>query len=100
MDLVTVTAGDRDHRYLRAALVLRTIGWLSIVWGAMISIWIWMGLRAGSDLWLWWSVGQVAFGMICLAVASSLRLRRGHLMEERHRAEWDSEELDVEDHAA
>lgn len=73
MDLVELTAGDRNNRYQRAALVLRTVGWLSIVWGLMISIYIWMGERAGSQLWLWWTIGQIVFGAICLGIASRLQ---------------------------
>ena len=75
MDLVKLIAGDRDNKYNRAALVLRTVGWLSIVWGLMISVYIWMGEKAGSQLWLLWTLGQLAFGAICLAVASRVRAR-------------------------
>jgi hypothetical protein len=79
MDLVRVTAGDGDNKYLRAALVLRTLGWISIIWGFGISIWIWMGEKAGSQLWLWWTLGQLAFGVICLGVAGHLQTRAAHL---------------------
>ncbi|HWR17819.1 MAG TPA: hypothetical protein VN577_23520 [Terriglobales bacterium] len=75
MDVVRITAGDSTSKFQRAALVLRTIGWLSIVWGCMISIWIWMGEKAGSQLWLWWTLGQFAFGGICLGAAGVLRAR-------------------------
>jgi hypothetical protein len=73
MDIVETTAGTRTNRYQRAALVLRTLGWLSIVWGAMISIYIWMGERAGSLLWLWWTIGQFVAGAILLAIAGRLQ---------------------------
>jgi hypothetical protein len=38
MDIVKITAGTSTNRYQRAALVLRALDWMSIVWGAMISI--------------------------------------------------------------
>ena len=66
---------DRVNRYQRAVLGLRVIGWLSICWGFMISMWIWMGERAGSQLFLWWTLGQIVFGVICLAVASRVHER-------------------------
>lgn len=81
MDVVRVIAGESNNKYERAALVLRTLGWLSIVWGAMISIWIWMGLKAGSDLWLYWTIGQFVFGAICLAVAGRLQERAARVVE-------------------
>ena len=83
MDLVELTAGDRNNRYQRAALVLRTLGWLSIVWGVMISMWIMVGERAGSQLWLWWTAGQFVFGAVCLAVAGRLQTRSAHFAGNR-----------------
>lgn len=77
MDLVELTAGDKDNKYVRAALVLRTVGWLSIIWGLMISIYIWMGQNAGSQLWLWWSIGQLALGAVLLAIAARLKAHSG-----------------------
>ena len=79
MDIVELTAGDRDNRYQRAALVLRTLGWLSIIWGVCISIWVMMGERAGSQLWLYWTLGQLIAGAILLGLASYLQ-RRGASM--------------------
>jgi hypothetical protein len=80
MDIVRVIAGEENDKYQRASLVLRTLGWLSFTWGCGLAIWIWMGLKAGSDLWLWWSIGQFAFGAICLVVAARLRVRAAELM--------------------
>jgi hypothetical protein len=75
MDILELTAGDRDNRYQRAALVLRTLGWLSIIWGVCISIWVMMGERAGSQLWLYWTLGQLVAGAILLGIARSLQNR-------------------------
>jgi len=77
MDIVELTAGDRTNRYQRAALVLRTMGWLSIIWGVCISIWVMMGERAGSQLWLYWTIGQLVAGAILLGIASHLQKRGG-----------------------
>jgi hypothetical protein len=49
----------------------------------MISIWIWMGLKAGSDLWLYWAIGQFVVGAICLAVAGRLQKRAAQVVETR-----------------
>ena len=75
MDIVELTAGDRDNRYQRAALVLRTLGWLSIIWGICISIWVMMGERAGSQLWLYWTIGQLVAGAVLIGIASHLSNR-------------------------
>ncbi|HET9697845.1 MAG TPA: hypothetical protein VFP40_13320 [Terriglobales bacterium] len=75
MDIVELTAGDRDNRYQRAALVLRTLGWLSIIWGVCISIWVMMGERAGSQLWLYWTLGQLVAGVVLLGIARHLQNR-------------------------
>jgi hypothetical protein len=80
MDWVRVIAGEENDKYQRAALVLRTLGWFSIVWGCVVATWIWTGLKAGSDLWLWWSIGQFVFGAICLVLAARLRMHGAELM--------------------
>jgi hypothetical protein len=80
-DWVEGLAGDKTDKYQRAALVLRVLAWTCIVWAAMISIWIWMGLRAGSDLWLWSTVGLFVGGLICLGVAAYLQSRAAKRVE-------------------
>lgn len=79
-DWVEVVAGDTEQKYRRAALVLRTLGWISISWAAAISIWIWMGARAGSNLWLWSVIGFFVSGGILLAIASRLQAKAAHLL--------------------
>jgi len=88
MDIVRVIAGESNNKYNRAALVLRVLGWTSIIWGCMIAIWIWMGLKAGSDLWLYWTIAQFVAGAVLLAMAARLQTRAAHLAstEPRDRA--------------
>ncbi len=86
MDIVELTAGDRDNRYQRAALVLRTLGWLSIIWGVCISIWVMMGERAGSQLWLYWTIGQLVAGAVLLGIAHHLQDRGAALPRVAERA--------------
>jgi hypothetical protein len=87
MDVVRVIAGEEEDKYRRAALVLRTLGWFSIVWGCGIAMWIWTGLKAGSNLWLWWTIGQFVFGAICLVAASRLRVHAAQQMRAAPEAE-------------
>ena len=72
---VNVTLEDRAEKYWNLARDLRVVGWTSIVWGCMIAIWIWMGLKAGSDMWLIWTIAQFVAGAVCLAAAAWLRYR-------------------------
>jgi hypothetical protein len=80
-DWVAEVAGEEEHKYLRAALVLRTLGWTFICWAAMVSIWIWMGAKAGSNLWLWSTIGLFVAGAICLGIAGGLKRRSATLAE-------------------
>jgi bacteriorhodopsin len=81
-------ADENTSKYQKAALGFRTLGWLSIAWSCITVLWLWMGLRAGSNLWLWWTIGQFVFGAICVGVANRLQARAAHLpeMETRDRA--------------
>ncbi len=80
-DWVEEIAGERLHLYTRAALVLRTLGWISICWAAMVSIWIWMGAKAGSNLWLWSTIGLFVIGAVLLGTANALQTRGSRVAE-------------------
>ncbi|HVZ16260.1 MAG TPA: hypothetical protein VG897_04035 [Terriglobales bacterium] len=81
-DWVEEIAGERLDKYNRAAVVLRTIGWISICWAAFVSIWIWMGSKAGSNLWLWWTLGCFVAGLVCLGIGGRLRQEAATLPED------------------
>jgi hypothetical protein len=91
-DWVEVVAGERLHRHQRAALLFRTLGWISICWAAMVSIWIWMGYKSGANLWLWCTIAFFVTGVICLGIASGLQRRAARSLElpEGHRKDDDS----------
>jgi len=80
-DWVAEIAGDSNDKYRRAALVLRTLAWTSICWAAALSIWIWAGARAGSNLWLWSVLGFFVGGVILLGIAARLQLKASHFVE-------------------
>jgi len=72
---INVTLEDRAEKDWKIARVLRVIGWTSIVWGCLTCIWVWMGLKAGSDMWAIWTGAQFLAGAICLGVATRLSNR-------------------------
>jgi len=79
-DWVEVVAGEENQKYRRAALLFRTLAWMSISWAALISIWVWMGLRAGSNWWLWGTLGALFVGAVLLGIASRLDAKAVLLM--------------------
>jgi hypothetical protein len=44
------------------ALTLRTIGWLLLVFDAIIAVFVFVGIRDGSLLWFYWTVIEGIFG--------------------------------------
>jgi hypothetical protein len=80
VDWVEVLAGEENQKYRRAGLVLKTIGWLLICWAVMITIWIWMGLRAGSNWWLWGCVGLFLGGALAVTIGNRLQSRAARLI--------------------
>jgi hypothetical protein len=62
------------------ALTLRTIGWMLLIFDvSIITVFVFVGFRSGSWLWLYWTViqgavgmGLVAAGMYQESVASEL----------------------------
>jgi len=79
-DWVEVVAGEENDKYRRAGLVLKTLGWLGICWAAAISIWIWMGAKAGSNWWLWGVIGLVFVGAVLIGIGSKLQDKAARMM--------------------
>ena len=77
---VNVTLEDRAEKHWKIARVLRVVGWTSIVWGCITMMWIWMGLKAGSDMWAIWTAAQFLAGGVCLAAASFLSYRGSRIL--------------------
>jgi Flp pilus assembly protein TadB len=75
-------AGGRNNQHYRAAMVMRVLGWIFILWGCGVSIWIWMGARAGSMLWLWVTAGLMLLGVICIVIAARYQARVGRTLED------------------
>ncbi len=79
-DWVEVLAGESNQKYRRAALILKTLAWTFICWAALVSIWIWMGAKAGSNVWLWSTIGLFVAGVILLVIAGWLNARAAKLV--------------------
>ncbi len=50
----------------RLGSVLVTVGWVLIAMDCILSVWIWVGLRSGSDFWLWWVIIEGVLGFACI----------------------------------
>lgn len=77
---IDVALEDRVESYWKAARVLRVVAWTSIVWGCLTTIWIWTGLKAGSDMWLIWTIVQFVVGGVCLVAAWLLASRAARML--------------------
>ncbi len=71
----TYTVMDKVDELGRRALVLRTLGWMLLVFDGIVAVWIWMGLKSGSALWLWWTVLEGIAGVLLLGMASYYKTR-------------------------
>lgn len=71
----TDTIMDQVDELGRRALVLRTLGWMLLAFGGIVAVWIWMGLKSGSALWLWWTILEGIAGVLLLGMASYYEMR-------------------------
>jgi|SwirhisoilCB3_FD_contig_81_165953_length_1230_multi_2_in_0_out_0_3 hypothetical protein len=60
---------DLEEKHEMRALALRIIGGILFIEAFIVCQWIWMGLRAGSSLWFWATIGLGALGLICFGAA-------------------------------
>jgi hypothetical protein len=72
---VNIALEDRAESYWKTARVLRVLAWTSIVWGCLVGIYTWTGLKAGSDVWLIWAIAQFVAGGILLVAAAWMQHR-------------------------
>lgn len=54
------------------SFALRSLGWLLLIWDALIVVFVPIGLRDGSNLWLWWSAAEFLAGVALLLAAQLL----------------------------
>jgi len=57
-------ASDLALREQRRGSVMSIVGWTLIGFDCLIAVWIWVGLRSGSEFWLYWVAVE---GVIALA---------------------------------
>ncbi len=69
------TVMDEVEELERIALTLRTLGWMLLVFDGIVAVWIWMGLKSGSALWLWWTGLEGIAGVLLLGMASYYQMR-------------------------
>jgi hypothetical protein len=58
------TASDLALRAQRSGGVMSVVGWTLITFDCLIAVWIWVGLRSGSDFWLYWVVIEGVLGLV------------------------------------
>ena len=54
---------DLEYR----ALTLRALGWLLLVLDAIVVVFIFVGIRTGSLMWLYWAVIEGVVGIVLVA---------------------------------
>jgi len=62
-DSERLRATDEAVHEQRLGSVLITVGWVLIAMDCILSVWIWVGLRSGSDFWLWWVIIEGVLGV-------------------------------------
>lgn len=50
-----------------------TVGKLLLWMDFLLMTFVYVGLRAGSDFWMWWVIGQGVIGLLLLEIGSRKR---------------------------
>ena len=57
--------GEAVHER-RPGSALIVVGWVLIAMDCILAVWIWVGLRSGSDMWLSWVIGEGVLGLVLI----------------------------------
>ena len=66
-------ATDEAVHEQRLGSVLIVVGWVLLAMDCILAVWIWVGLRSGSDMWLWWVIIEGILGLGFIAVGRHKR---------------------------
>jgi hypothetical protein len=67
------TASDVALRAQRTGAVMSVVGWTLVGFDCLIAVWIWVGLRSGSDFWLYWVVIEGVLGLVLIWMGTRRR---------------------------
>lgn len=59
----------QEEIFEKRALALRTIGVMLFIEASITVVWVWMGLRSGSEMWLWLTLGCGFGGLLLFGIA-------------------------------
>lgn len=57
----------------RSGLVLMTVGKVLLWMDFLLLAFVYVGLRSGSDFWMWWVIGEGVLGLVLLEIGSRKR---------------------------
>jgi hypothetical protein len=72
-------AAWEGEEYEERGKALQVLGWVLGCMGGITSVWIWVGWRAGTEFWLWWTLGLGLLGMILNGRGAWLRARSAEI---------------------
>ena len=67
------SALDAALREQQLGRVMLVLGGLLIAFDCIVGVWIWVGLRSGSDFWLWWVVIEGVLGLVLIGAGMRKR---------------------------
>jgi fatty acid desaturase len=76
MDREQIDIADIEAKQRRGLLLL-TLGWTLLIFDAIVVMWFWTGLRAGSSFWSWWVVIEGLAGAVFLGIGTRMRVHSG-----------------------
>jgi hypothetical protein len=71
-----LTVGELEHR----ALTLESVGWLLLAFDGIVAVFVFVGIRSGSLLWLWWTLIEGVLGLGLVGAGRLLGKRAGDVM--------------------
>jgi hypothetical protein len=79
------TATDLAMRAQQTGGVMRVVGWTLVAFDCLIAVWIWVGLRSGSDFWLYWVVIEGVLGLALIWMGTRRRAEAARALGEAAR---------------
>ena len=80
---------DAVQRDLELGLRFEVVGWMLLLFEGIAATFLWVGLRSGSYLWVYWSVVETFLGIVLVLIGRWYKAKAGANVPRVQEEDWE-----------